>query len=172
MAEYDSFIYLPELPEGMEIPESVGVYNRQIYSDRSDITAAVVRMKCGLFEMIYSYHSRIQIAEKKVKEYTKSNSDPDVKFISIPVNLKPRNKTYFSGNNFGNAQDIAVFDTSEWTMEMWALLRYNYRGQEMATHFAGGVHEYEDKKVWRGRKSLELPVCKTCGLLREELYLV
>lgn len=169
MAEYNSFKYIPTLPEGLPISDWAGtmVYT---WSDRSDITAGVVMLKDGTYDSIWSVHSRLPLAEARAKKYAKENTIAGRTFIAVPLNLQPRNQTYFSGSSFGNAEGLMVLDTSEWSMEMWARLRYSADTTTLATHFAEGVHEFETKKTWRGSKYLELPLCKTCYLLREELY--
>jgi hypothetical protein len=169
MAEYNTFKYIPELPVGMPVSDWAGTM-LYTWSDRSDITAGVVMLKDGVFESIWSVHSRLPLAEARAKKYAKENTIAGRAFIAVPLNLQPRNKTYFSGSSFGNAEEMLVLDTSEWSMEMWNKLRYNANTIELAKHFAEGVHEFEERKTWRGSKSLSLPICKTCYLLREELY--
>lgn len=171
--EYNTFKYIPTLPEGLPIRtlasggETVATH---AWSERADITAGVVGLRDGEFDTIWTVHSRMALAEAKAKRLTKENTVAGRTFIAVPLNLQPRNQTYFSGYYFGNAEDITILDTSEWTMEMWARIRYNNGAQELAKHFAGGVHEFEEKETWRGSKRLTLPICKTCYLMREELY--
>lgn len=172
-AEYNTFKYIPTLPEGLPIralASGSGTVVTYAWSDRSDITAGVAGLRDGEFDTIWTVHSRMALAESKAKKLTKENTVVGRTFISVPLNIQPRTKTYFSGHSFGNAEGMTVLDTSEWTMEMWSRLRYHSDTATLAKHFAEGIHEFEEKQTWRGSKSLLLPICKTCYLMREELY--
>lgn len=169
MAEYNSFQYIPELPIGMPISDWVGTM-LYTWSERSDVTAGVCLLVDGAYQAIWTVHSRMALAEAKAKKNNAENTTAGRTFIAVPLNLKPRNQTYFSGHSFGNAEEMLVLDTSEWTMEMWGRLRYANKSQDLAKHFAEGVHDFQEKETWRGNKRLTLPICKTCYLLREELY--
>lgn len=167
MAEYNSFKYFATLPDSVRNDDKRMDF---IWSDRPDITFGVAMLQDGMFQSLWSVHSRGSLAESKAKRNTKENTIAGRTFIAVPLNIKPRNQTYFSGDSFGNAEGMLVLDTSEWSMEMWSRLRYQANTEVLAKHFAEGVHDFEEKQTWRGSKYVKLPICKVCFLMREELY--
>lgn len=74
----------------------------------------------------------------------------------------PMSKTYFGDDgNYGLAKDLLIFDTTEWTPEMWREIEDAEPDRaSLAVHFSSGTHLWKDA------------MCNTCGLTPFELGVI
>ena len=167
---YESYGYTIDEPHGV-----VYNYRHPWREPHPNKTHAVLQIKDGVFNAVLSTHKRIDLAEKAVTKYGRETDDVSLDFIVVKMTREARDRTYFTpDNNYGSPDKIVEMDTSDWTNEMWEVLRIVwYTRFDTAKHFNDKTHNFITKNRWEGSKLVSHPdLCDFCSLRPIELNLV
>lgn len=191
MATYYNFQFDAVLPE--HLAKYVGIkYPNPIVEDtdyqKAFAVFEVVSNSAGepLKISHISNHLRRDLAVKKAKSIkvpTTMLSGEKVEYLPIELQMRPRRKTYFIGDDkyepswtsYGDASEITIIDTENWTPEMWNYLRSvnPTKQKERALHYVKAIHNFVKQNRWirEASQTKEISACETCYLTPAELNL-
>ena len=169
MNNYDEVTYKLDVPEALTAGQILTGTDAN-FGKQSAIVEVVDDGEKTVLNVI-SLHDRTDLATKKAnklaREMSKVAGGNLVDYIVADAVALPRTNTYFGENGeYGNADNIVAFDTTDWTDRMWERIRWNPRKLETAKHFYNKEHKMVEASYWTSPTSGLVK-----GLRCEESYL-
>ena len=96
-----------------------------------------------------------------------------VDYLPLPAKKLDRKQTYIDKNgNIGDASELTMIDTSDWTDMMWAVVRWHgHSRHERVMHLLNKEHEFVPSKHfdYTTKSWIEVDKCTKCYLPKTEL---
>jgi hypothetical protein len=183
MKNYEFFNYKVDVPEGLlkAIGKNEVIADNNDYNKTACVLEVLTKDDGEIVVNVASMHNTQTLAVRKVdrlyKEF-KSKSRyyagfSGVDYLALPATKIERKQTYIDTNgNIGDASELTMLDTSDWTDMMWAVVRWHGSSRhERVMHLINKDHEFVlgkhfdyTTKTW-----VELEKCTKCYLPITEL---
>ena len=183
MKNYEFFNYKVDVPEGLlkAIGKNEVIADNNDYNKTACVLEVLTKDDGEIVVNVASMHNTQTLAVRKVDRLYKELKDKEhyyrgfsgVDFLALPATKVERKQTYIDHNgNIGDANELTMLDTSDWTDMMWAVVRWHGPSRhERVMHLINKEHEFSLHKRFDPTAGawVEVDTCTKCYLSKPDL---
>ena len=183
MKNYEFFNYKVDVPEGLlkAIGKDEVIADNNDYNKTACVLEVLTKDSGEIVVNVASMHNTQTLAVRKVDRLYKELKSKaryyagfsGVDYLALSASKIDRKQTYIDKNgNIGDASELTMLDTSDWTDMMWAIVRWHGGSRhERVMHLVNKDHEFVLSKHFdhTTRTWIDVDKCNKCYLTKLDL---